>query len=236
MSNSEMRKRFIAEEMTLSIPGRISLLIKHGTITCHAFISSSGVDAWYRFADPKLQHKSFDGKGILEEFEKLSRKLPSPNVGTFDLDEEDTLSVHSPISSDNGSFAGLGGLSLLSARVPSTIQEARALVDGRGLNHYRKQGVLNNLASDSLTERDFKRPVDSLIARAFTVAYKRGQAKMWGTIGNQVSNHGATNFREWWDLASARERTQVMSSARTLDIGKIPATRLQAILGMACPF
>jgi hypothetical protein len=227
------------------------MLIKEGTISCTLYISKSGFDAWYRFTSvPEIEHQSFDGEGALAKAAELAAAKASLPKGSDERYESqrsispvvprqvDFTSESEPSdgSEDDRDLHGLKGKNRESLRIPTTIQEAELLVRGRGLNHYRKQGVLNNLPLESLHLRDFKRPVDSFVARAWCVAHKRGIGKVWGTIGNQVDAYGAKNIRQWWDLAPPLAKATVLTSRNKLPLETVPREGLDKISVLPCPF
>jgi hypothetical protein len=251
MSISGVRRRSIAGEYTLSIPERLSALIKEGTVSCTLYISKSGFDAWYRFVSvPEIEHQSFDGEGVLAKAEELANAkslLPKEpdesyesqrNISPVVPRQVDFTSESEPSdgSGDERDYHGLKAKSRESLKVPTTIQEAESLVRGRGLNHYRKQGVLNSLPLESLHERDFKRPIDSFVARAWCVAHKRGIGKVWGTIGNQVDSYGAKNIRQWWELAPPLAKATVLTSRNKLALESVRKEGLDKIRILPCPF
>lgn len=245
MSNIDSEKRYELRRGCMpAFPPRIIELIESGAITAQAFFSSGGVEVWYRKSDPKLSHLSYDEANILGEFpqsmqvsteKKVTFALNSTGFAPFEEDSSEGSSVdaNSRVDDHKGNLAFA---QRLAECVPSNYPAAAKLVADRKLSFYRKQGLLNKLPDASLHARDFSRGFDSFVARAFVVAHKRTQSKIWGAIGNQINSHGAKDIREWWSLATPGERISVLSTNKDLDISKLGKREFEMARLLGCPF
>jgi len=236
MSN-EVRKHIIVNEYTLCIPKHISEEVANGTIECNLRLTSGGLDVWYRFTDIQRSHVSYDGNGIMEALAKIDNGAVVNSVSSTLKGKGRSLQVSSSSESEEQNYTTVVPVrNKRNSRIPETYSESLTLVRGRKLENFRIIGVLNKLPSNSLAAREFKRPIEDLVARAFLVAHKRGHTKLWGIIGNQVDSHKSATLKEWWDVATPVERAMVLSSGKHLDVESIPIGDMEKLNSMVYPF
>lgn len=227
----------------MSIPPKISDEIKKGTYTAHLFISSRGVDAWYRSTDPDTSHISYDSTGLLEVLganslpvsshnrrvsfspDETTRVTDSSDEGGFDHDDY-CLSDHSP----GGSPKGKGPERTFDYAQALRVYKTNKLhLDG---NH----GLVQQLPADSLVQRDFERGVPALLARSWMIARKRGTTRIWGIVGNQVNSHKAQTLHQWWDQASPMEKARVLSSRSKINLSALKTDQVKRLAALPYPF
>lgn len=240
---NEAKKRFIAGELTVSIPARVSALIKDGTLEGNFFVSSGGLDCWFRYTDPSKKHISYTVDGIIEGLDAQSVSppiTPSPKLVSKirPFGRKPSVEEFFSGSDDDGKRVAeeSNGSPGLATWVPKTINEALRVIDEHGLNHHRQNGVLNALPSDSLTAVDFKRPIYQLVARGFAVAHKKGHARLLGTIGNQVDAYGCENIRKWWMASTAADKVKLLSNGKHLSLRELTDFQVHNMSNMLCPF
>lgn len=240
MSNYEVKRKMIAGEMNLIIPSKIAALVNSGLITAHCYASANGIDSYYRYTDPGKSHERFDAKSIMDALSGA----PQDSQGVFESDSQRRLAERRPVDRSSDSeleevmdeFGSLVVSNATRLRVPTTFAEAEILVSDRGLDRFRIQGVLNFLPRSSLTERDFKRPIDNLVARAWLVARERGEARMFGTIGNQMKSYGCNSLKEWWAASRPIDKVILLSDRKYLDADGLAYEKVNKISHLLCPF
>jgi hypothetical protein len=233
---NKVRERSIAGELTLSIPPRISGLIREGRVSAHLYITAGGTDTWFRFTEPGKDVQSFTSDELIDELDRLDLS----GVPLYDLDEttddEADASPRGSIRTWNRKVERESASSDGKLSPPSNKEEAARMVRDRGLATVVKHGALNHLPSQSLTAADFRRNSAELAARAILVANARGMGKLWGTIGNQVDSYGTSNLKQWWKVAGAPEKARVLTSSKTLKVSTIPKEDLLKLNSTVYPF